>query len=85
NNALMRNTPKSESLLRAQADRAEREEADNAREHRADGAPDPDESSEVSESGSRSRSAALRSARADLSAHARGVESMNEALHPRGD
>jgi hypothetical protein len=76
----MRNTPKSESLLRAQADR---EESGNARGHRDDGVPNSDGDSE--ESGSRSRSAVVRSARADLSAHARGVESMNEALHPRHD
>ncbi|MCJ0907557.1 hypothetical protein, partial [Rhodococcus sp. ARC_M6] len=71
----MRNTPKSESLLRAQSDR---KESGTARGRRDDGVPNSDGDSEASESGSRSRSAAMRSAREDLSAHARGVESMNE-------
>lgn len=80
NNVRMRNTSKSQSLLRAQSDR---EDSDNARGGRDDAVSGSEGDSEVS--GSRSRRAAMRSARADLSVHARGVESMNEALHPRGD
>ena len=81
-NVPMRNTPKSESLLRMRADR---EESDNAQRGRGAAVSSSNEDSEVPEPGSRGRGATMRSARAELSAHARGVESMNEALHPRRD
>ncbi|MDJ0111507.1 hypothetical protein QM646_34045, partial [Rhodococcus erythropolis] len=60
----MRNTPKSESLLRA---RAEREERTGSSEHPAGGAPNPGEDSSSSEPGARSDSATIRSARSELS------------------
>ncbi len=72
----MRNTSKSQSLLRAQADREQRD-ASTA----ADGASTPAGDSAPHESGERSRSAAMRAARAELSKHARAVEEMNEAVH----
>ena len=48
----MRNTPKSESLLRA---RAEREERTGSSEHPAGGAPNPGEDSSSSEPGGTQR------------------------------
>lgn len=81
-NVPMRNTPKSESLLRMRADRLE---SDNTQRSRGAAVSSSDEDSEVAEPGSRGRGATMRSARAELSAHARGVESMNEALHPWRD
>ncbi|MDN3460198.1 MULTISPECIES: hypothetical protein [Rhodococcus] len=78
----MRNTPKSESLLRA---RAEREERSGSSEHPAGGASNPGEDSSSSEPGARSDSATIRSARSELSTHARAVESMHEAIHPDRD
>lgn len=74
----MRNTSKSQSLLRARADREQRD-ASTA----ADGASTPAGDPAPHEPGERSRSAALRSARAELSKHARTVEEMNEAVHPQ--
>lgn len=77
-NVLMRNTSKSQSLIRAREDRerlAESESGDSAPNVGADSAP--------TEPGERSRSAVMRSARAELSQHARAVENMNEAVHPR--
>ncbi|WP_092802901.1 hypothetical protein [Rhodococcus globerulus] len=74
----MRNTPKSDSLLRTQLDR---EEFEASQEGLDRGVSDED----FTGSGSRSRGTTMRTARADLSTHARGVENMNEALHPRQD
>lgn len=74
----MRNTSKSQSLLRAQVDREERDVSSTA-----DGASTPVGVSATHESGERSRSAAMRSARAELSKRARAVEEMNEAVHPQ--
>lgn len=74
----MRNTPKSDSLLRAQLDREEFEASQEGLDR------DVSRSDEdFTGPGSRSRGTTVRTARADLSTHARGVENMNEALHPR--
>lgn len=76
----MRNTPESDSLVRAQLDREELEAS------RQDFDQDESWSDEdFPGSGSRSRDTSMRTARADLSKHARGVENMNDALHPRRD
>ncbi|MDV6276528.1 hypothetical protein R3Q06_23800 [Rhodococcus erythropolis] len=74
----MRNTSKSRSLLRAQADRKQRDASTTA-----DGALTPAGDSAPHEPGERSGSAAMRSARSELSKHARAVEDMNEAVHPQ--
>ena len=74
----MRNTPKSESLLRA---RAEREERTGSSEHPAGGAPNPGGGLVVVRAGGTQRTApTIRSARSELSTHARAV-----GKYARGD
>ena len=68
----MRNTSKSESLIRTRAVRDEHP-----------GASDFVDDSTLPEAGVRNRSAAMRSARAELSTRARAVENMNEAVNPQ--
>lgn len=75
----MRNASKSQSLLRAQAD-LEQRDASAA----ADGASTPAGDSAPHDPGKRGGSAALRSARTELSKHARAVEEMNESVDPEG-
>lgn len=75
---VMRNTSKSQSLLRAQVDREWR------RLFAAGGAANPGGASAPFEVGERILDAAMRSACAELSKHARAVEELNEASHPRG-
>lgn len=75
-NVLMRNTSKSQSLIRAQADRERLAETGAG-----DSAPNVGADSALVEPGERSHSAVMRSARAELSQIARAVENMNEAVH----
>ena len=72
----MRNTSKAQSLLRAQDEREQRDASASG-----DGEPIRAEGSALPESGERGRGAAVRSARAELSTHARAVENMNEAVY----
>ncbi|MCD2108144.1 hypothetical protein O4214_25125 [Rhodococcus erythropolis] len=74
----MRNTSKSQSLIRARADRERLAESES---ESGDSAPNAGADSAPVEPGERSRSAVMRSARAELSQHARAVENMNEAVH----
>lgn len=72
----MRNTSKSQSLIRARADRERLGESESG-----DSAPNEGADSVPVEPGERSQRAVMRSARAELSQHARAVENMNETVH----